>query len=534
MKLRDVSLKNKVLISNLIMAIVPILVVTIVIVGFVNGVLFFLSSHKPEANSLGMLSVYLLQQRSNRLEKSILDQAKNLRDDNAGTLPEDGSIRETESGSHALISQQALADCHAIEDFRCLLAVTVNEEPVYLSTAMTLHDYRGMHEVITGTETFSMGESMISNESGTVICYTYPLENGNIVRQVLLVPQLNSVVHSASGAYSDTMLRSVDRLLVILVLFAFAVILLIDAIIVYAFSRAVLNPMQLLLKAMQEMKAGNLSYDIGYRSMNEMGLLVEGFEQLRQRLKDSEEEKQRYEKSRKDIIAGISHDLGTPLTSIKGYASGLLDGIATTPEKQERYLQTIYDTAVDMDKLVGEFSLFSKLDTDIMPFFFEKGDLTHFFNRMRFEMEETFAKNKVAFSFCNLHADKKLFIKMDQVQLKRVYGNLLDNCIKYRRGEIRDSRAILTLELINDDRNVQITIESNGNPVSEEDCAKIFDTFYRSSQARTDVLNGSGLGLSVCRMIVERHGGKIFARSSKLGGLAIVSEFPIVEIEDAT
>lgn len=96
-----------------------------------------------------------------------------------------------------------------------------------------------------------------------------------------------------------------------------------------------------------------------YRSKNEIGQVCADFEEMRQRLKESVEQQQKYEDNRMQLVAGISHDLGTPLTTIKGYASGILDGIADTDEKKVRYVSVIYDTAQGMDTLVSELSMLS-------------------------------------------------------------------------------------------------------------------------------------------------------------------------------
>ena len=106
---------------------------------------------------------------------------------------------------------------------------------------------------------------------------------------------------------------------------------------------------------------------------------MRGFDEMRLRLRDSVKSQQRYEDNRKELLAGISHDLSTPLTAIKGYVSGLIDGIADTPEKQAHYLKTIYSTACDMDNLVSELFTFSKLDLDRIPFYFEQVDLVWIF-----------------------------------------------------------------------------------------------------------------------------------------------------------
>lgn len=323
-----------------------------------------------------------------------------------------------------------------------------------------------------------------------------------------------------------------DKLLGLFVAIALLVALLINGVIIFSFTRGVIRPMQQLQQAAREVGAGNLDCEINYRSQNEMGQVYADFERMRQRLKEAEAQQKRFDENRKDIIAGISHDLGTPLTSIKGYVSGILDGIADSPEKQRRYLETVYNTADDMDKLVNQFALFSRLDMDVLPFFFEKTDAFACIEKDLFEIEENLRRNGIRFEYVNTQREKIPYIKIDPMQIKRVEINLLENCIKYKRSDRTDSLVRLTYAILSDQRQLQVTLEGNGKQVTDEDCAKIFDTFYRTTSARTDVLNGSGLGLAVCRKIMERHDGSISARPSELGGLAIDILLPIVSIEE--
>ena len=125
------------------------------------------------------------------------------------------------------------------------------------------------------------------------------------------------------------------------------------------------------------------------------------FDEMRLRLRDSVKSQQRYEDNRKELLAGISHDLSTPLTAIKGYVSGLIDGIADTPEKQAHYLKTIYSTACDMDNLVSELFTFSKLDLDRIPFYFEQVDLVGFFEDCCDELQPKFATQETEIYFDN-------------------------------------------------------------------------------------------------------------------------------------
>ena len=125
----------------------------------------------------------------------------------------------------------------------------------------------------------------------------------------------------------------------------------------------VIEPLELLSYGADQIKNGNLDFDMNYEYDDEFKQVCDDFDEMRIRLRESVQAKLRYEENRKELMAGISHDLRTPLTGIKGYVEGLIDGVANTPEKVNKYLYTIHRKACDMDELVDRLFLFSKLDT---------------------------------------------------------------------------------------------------------------------------------------------------------------------------
>ena len=245
---------------------------------------------------------------------------------------------------------------------------------------------------------------------------------------------------------------------------------------------------------------------------------------MRIRLKESVELQQRYESSRKELIAGISHDLSTPLTSIKGYAGGLLDGVANTPEKQKHYLRTIYDTACDMEGLVDNLFLFSKLDMGKMDFQMESIPIKAYLTDFCAEAGLKIQGRSVEIRLDNQLKDKK-FVSIDQTQFGRVLWNLLENSLKYAE----EKNVKITITLAEEAEKVVLRFEDNGPGVEQEALEKIFDSFYRTDPARSSLKKGSGLGLSVAREIIEGFSGRIYAEASKLGGLAVVIVLPIAE-----
>ena len=120
----------------------------------------------------------------------------------------------------------------------------------------------------------------------------------------------------------------------------------------------------------RNIKEGNLDFELNPTSDDELGQLCRDLEDMRKRLKDNVEEKIKYDKENKELISNISHDLKTPVTTIKGYAEGIMDGVADTPEKMERYIRTIYNKATEMNTLINELTLYTKIDTNRIPYNF--------------------------------------------------------------------------------------------------------------------------------------------------------------------
>ena len=125
--------------------------------------------------------------------------------------------------------------------------------------------------------------------------------------------------------------------------------------------RSIITPIKKLEMATQNIKEGNLDFTLEIDSNDEIGELCQNFEEMRQRLKDSAEEKLASEKENRVLISNIAHDLKTPITAVKGYSEGLMDGVADTPEKRDKYIKTIYNKANEMDLLLNELTLYSRL-----------------------------------------------------------------------------------------------------------------------------------------------------------------------------
>ncbi|MCF0132599.1 MAG: HAMP domain-containing histidine kinase [Blautia sp.] len=272
--------------------------------------------------------------------------------------------------------------------------------------------------------------------------------------------------------------------------------------------QSVAAPLVKLKKATQNIKEGNLDFELETDGDDEFAELFRDFEEMRVRLKESAEEKLLMDKENKELISNISHDLRTPITAVKGYVEGIMDGVADTPEKMDRYIRTIYNKTNEMDHLINELTFYSKIDTNRIPYNFGKLDVTEYFDDCADAMEMELENEGFRLHYQNFVAPGVRVIA-DGEQLGRVVHNIIGNSVKYMDKE----QGIIHLRVKDVGDFVQVEIEDNGKGIAARDLPNIFDRFYRTDVSRNSSKGGSGIGLSVVRKIIEDHGGKAWAAS---------------------
>ena len=297
-------------------------------------------------------------------------------------------------------------------------------------------------------------------------------------------------------------------------LISILVITLTNGILSNRIARSIIRPLDLLRYWADQIKKGNLDFEVNYSKDDEFKKVCSDFDEMRIRLKESIDTRIKYEENRKELMAGISHDLRTPLTAIKGYVEGLRDNVANTPEKQKKYLNTIYYKACDMDRLVEELFLFSKLDTGKFPFKFDIIKINDYINNFYLKIKEEFLNKGLEIFLVN-DCNEKDKVNIDCKQMDRVLLNIIENSYKYKK----DSIGTCKINMYEKENDIVIKISDNGKGVSEEELEKIFISFYRCDPSRTKTNEGSGLGLAIAKQIIDNHKGKIRAYSNN--GLVI-------------
>jgi signal transduction histidine kinase len=289
------------------------------------------------------------------------------------------------------------------------------------------------------------------------------------------------------------------------------ILILTNIILTYFVSRSITKPLYYLKKAANEIKNGNLNFEVKYKSKDEIGELSSAFEEMRVKLKESIEMEQQYEQNRKELVSNISHDLKTPITAVKGYVEGIIDGVADNPDKMDKYIKTIYTKTNEIDLLIDELFLYSKLDLKKLAFSFERVNirryLEHFVEEFSFDLES----KGIKLSY-EANCEDKTLVIADREKLNRVITNIVYNSVKYM--DLENGKIDIKLE--EEDNDVVVGITDNGQGISESNLPHIFDKFYRADPARNTQKGGSGLGLSIAKHIIEEHGGRIWAQS-KLG-----------------
>ena len=288
------------------------------------------------------------------------------------------------------------------------------------------------------------------------------------------------------------------------------------------------RPIDELSIAMKNIAEGNLEYQLSVQYTGEVGELFHNYEEMRLRLKESTEESIENEKKNKELISNISHDLKTPITAVKGYVEGIMDGVADTPEKMDRYVRTIYNKTNEMDHLINELTFYSKIDTNRIPYTFSKLNVEDYFSDCAEEVGLELETRGIQLCYAN-YVDKDVLVIADGEQIRRVIHNIISNAIKYMDKQ-NGMKGIIQIRVKDVGDFVQVEIEDNGKGIASKDLPYIFDRFYRTDVSRNSSKGGSGIGLSIVRKILEDHGGKVWATSRE--GIGTIMYFVLRKYQE--
>ena len=275
-------------------------------------------------------------------------------------------------------------------------------------------------------------------------------------------------------------------------------------------NRDIYRPIKELSLAMKKIAEGDFEYRLENVQKGDIGVLYDNYEQMRLRLKENAEEKAQNEKKSKELVSNISHDLKTPITSIKGYVEGIMDGVADTPEKMDKYIKTIYNKANDMDRLINELTTYSGIDSNNLPYHFHVITIADYFEDCVAEVGLDLDAKNITLNYTNL-APSDTSIVADPEQLKKVINNIISNSVKYMGHD----KGVIDIRILDEGESVRIEIEDDGKGIPAKDIGNIFERFYRTDASRNSMQGGSGIGLSIVKKIIEDHGGYVWATSKE-------------------
>lgn len=280
--------------------------------------------------------------------------------------------------------------------------------------------------------------------------------------------------------------------------------------------KGVFAPVNNLNIAMQKIKDGNFDYMLQTDAQGEIGELYRNYEDMRLRLKESTEENIHQRQQNKELVSNISHDLKTPITAIKGYVEGIMDGVADTPEKMDKYIKTIYNKAIDMDRLINELTVYSGIDNNRIPYNFHRINVAEYFGDCVEEVGLDLESKNIKLNYSSLIEPDTVVIA-DPEQMKRVINNIISNSVKY----MDKPNGTIDIRILDEVDSIRVEIEDNGKGIAQKDLQRIFDRFYRTDASRNSAQGGSGIGLSIVRKIIEDHGGYIWATSKEGEGTCL-------------
>ena len=288
-------------------------------------------------------------------------------------------------------------------------------------------------------------------------------------------------------------------------------------------TKHIMEPLDALDEGARRVQENNLTQDILYVGDAEFEKVCTTFNNMQDHILDEQEKNRRYEQARTDMIAGISHDLRTPLTAIKGSIKAMMDGVAATPEMRERFLNAAYRRTGEMDVLLNQLFYLSKLETGNMPLDIREINLTDFLAKYVCGKQEVLHQEEIELRA--VLQERNYFTKVDPEQMQRILDNLVENSVKYSEK----SPVYVEIFLKSEGERLRLKVSDDGTGVEESKLPHIFEEFYRGDESRNKK-EGNGIGLYIVKYLIEAMGGSVRAYNNN--GLVIEIELPLIAQEN--
>lgn len=297
------------------------------------------------------------------------------------------------------------------------------------------------------------------------------------------------------------------------VIYIYGSVLVVGLLLIFILGRWILRPVNELTALTEAIKSGKREVKFAYKANDEFAQLLHSFADMVEQLRISEERQQ-------ELIAAIAHDFRTPLTTIKGYASYIASGRVTDLERVQRQMNKIEQKVGDLDELLDELQDYSRLSKEL-PLTISRFAIHQFIQDISEEYKRKARAAGLHFR-SKIRISEELHIEADAPKLRRVIENLLNNAIYYN---CPNGSILLTCD--QREGSVQLSVIDSGEGIPEEELAKVFTKFYRAEKSRNRNSGGTGLGLTICQSIVERHKGDITVTSEVGRGSCFTVSIPI-------
>lgn len=460
------TIRRKLILSNILMIIIPLLLCAV-------------------------FSFALLNTHNERYVSSL----EEMFESNSGIYSVQGTIE-------AYMHDVAQGDAVPVRDLESELSgqgyhLRLTRNGKELTSNITAEDQAFLDQVLN-TQAEQVADFSVSRSDGSAVVQNDVLNGNSIMVTAVALGNTNEVTESYIKKF-------IYPFILMISLFTLAVIVVTNLVLSRWIRRSIMTPLDALKEGTAKIADGNLETAIAYNKNDEFSEVCGSFDRMREKLKESVDTRLEYEEARTELINGISHDLRTPLTSIKGYTEGLIDGIADTDEKRTRYYHAIQTRAKDMESMVDSLTAFSRLERGTYQYQLEPADMNQFLTDLQNGYQDEAEQKQVRLILEN-HAEDA-HVLLDRQEMRRVFFNLFSNTIKYRTA----SSSVIRITTDNTGGDLRIRVSDDGPGVPEADLKKIFNSFYRSDASRTNPQEGSGLGLAVAKQIITGHHGTIRA-----------------------
>lgn len=269
------------------------------------------------------------------------------------------------------------------------------------------------------------------------------------------------------------------------------------AIVKYFAQLLLVQPIEEINKAAKRLAKGNVAERVKVNGNNEIGELAQSFNSMAQSIEESDN-------IRKEFISNVSHELRSPITSIKGFIGGILDGVIPR-DRENYYLKIVYDEVDRLARLVNDLLDISAMESGKFNMSISEFDINQTISLCILNLE-----NKIQAKGLNVKAtfhEKRCFAIGDRDRILQVVTNLLENAIKYS-----DDNGQIEVNISTKGEKIFVSIFNSGNTLSEQDLNHIWDRFYKSDKSRTNKIS-TGLGLPIVRLILSQHNQDIWAEN---------------------